>query len=308
MRKKMLSFHPSRLKFILSVGGLCFIIWLILRTPNPFTVSLPKDGESPFGMDAFSYWLAQASSYRDNLTISGFAAWRYAPIWLPILWLPQHLTFILFAYLIAAVEFACLLYLTRSWVLGSFCFIFVGFEIFEGNIYLLSAALLIFILRHVSQKPYLAGLWSFFLLTKVTPFILVSWHLFRGEWRQLTWALGMGGLIIGLGLLLDRTTWLAWISSFMTTSTDVIQASPLGLTLPIRLGISLVLVAIGARSNRQIFLVPALFLAMPTIWWHTYSILIAFYAAARLDQGSPKTIARTNENLPAPAETSIIKA
>jgi hypothetical protein len=239
-----------------------------------------------------------------------FLVWpsgRYAPIWLPILWLPQHLTFILFAYLIAAVEFACLLYLTRSWVLGSFCFVFVGFEIFEGNIYLLSAALLIFILRHVGQKPYLAGLWSFFLLTKVTPFILVTWHFFRGEWRQLLWALGISGLIIGLGLLLDRATWLAWISSFITTSSDVVQVSPLGLALPIRLGISLVLVAIGARSNRQIFLVPALFLAMPTIWWHTYSILIAFYAAARLDQAGRKATP-TTENLLAPAEPSIIEA
>ena len=306
MRKKLPSFHPSRLKFMLSVGGLCLIVWFILRTPNPFNVPLPQAGQPFFGVDAFSYWIAQASSYQNHLSVAGFGAWRYAPIWLPLLWLPQHLPFTLFAYLITTIEFVCLLYLTRSWVLASFCFVFVGFELFEGNIYLLSVALLIFILRHATQKSYLAGLWGFFLLTKVTPFILVSWHLFRREWRQLIWALGVSGLIIGLGLLLDRATWLAWISSVMTTSTNVTEDSPWGLSLPIRLGISLGLVALGARWNRQVFLVPALFLAMPSIWWSTYSILIALYAAQRLDQTSRKATPPP-KNLLAPSETSIIK-
>jgi hypothetical protein len=266
------------------LGALLLGGYLLTQFPSPFDNSPIRPGDRPFGYDALSYWLARAASYQDNLTTSGLGVWRYAPFWLPVLAVAQGLPFTVFAYLFSGLELAALVYLTRRWLLVAVLFVPVCLELYEGNIYLVSAALLIFILTHSRRYPVLAALWSFYFLTKVTPFLLVSWYLFRREWRPLAWALGVSTLILGLGLFLDPHTWTAWLSSLVTTQTIPDYAPFFGLGLPWRLALALGLIAAGARTNRTIFLVPALLLTMPAIWWHTYSLLIALYAADRLDQ------------------------
>ena len=301
-----LRFRPRLWLSIL--GALLLGAFILTQFPNPFVNPPPhiRTGDQPFGYDALSYYLARAGSYQNNLTTSGLGAWRYAPFWLPLLAVAQQLPFTVFAYLFSGLELAALAYLTRRWVLVAILFVPVCLELYEGNIYLVSAALLIFILTHTRRYPALASLWSFYFLTKVTPFLLLSWYLFRREWRPLAWALGATSSILVLGLLIDPHTWTAWLSSLITTQT-IPDYAPLGLGLPWRLALALGLVAFGARTNRTVFLVPALLLTMPAIWWHTYSILIAFFAAQCLDQAVRKP-APTPKNLLAPAETSIIEA
>lgn len=73
-------------------------------------------------------------------------------------------------------------------------------ELIFGNIHLLLAAMTVL-------GPRYPALWSFGLLTKVTPGIGILWFIARGEWRQVlivvltTLALVLGSVIIGGGRL-----------------------------------------------------------------------------------------------------------
>jgi hypothetical protein len=230
----------------------------------------------PFGFDAFAYWSARpgANAYAGALATGGLGFWRYAPVWLPLLAPLQRLPFNFFAYLVMAAEAAGLLYLTRRWFFAALIFAPVCLELYEGNIYLLTTAVIVFALRNSSRWPAAAGSYAALALTKVTPFVVVGWHLLRREWRPALFALIFTGIVMAVSFVLDPATWIAWLHSLTRPQVGT-DASPLGLSLPLRGVIALVLLVAAARYGWTSLVVLAAFFAMPAIWWHTYSMLIA---------------------------------
>ena len=257
-------------------GAIIFIFSIGPFLPNPLSASPSTSPGAPFfGFDAFAYWAARpgADAYAGNLAVSGFGFWRYAPVWLPLLGPLQHLPFNIFAYLVMGAEAGALLYLTRRWFLASLIFVPVCLELYEGNIYLLMTAAIVFALRNSGRRPASAMSYALLALTKVTPFVVIIWHLLRREWRPALFALLFTGVIVAVSFSLDPTTWSAWRNSLTRPGGDP-DASPLGLSLSARGVIALVLLVVAARGGWTSLVVLAAFLAMPAIWWHTYSVLI----------------------------------
>jgi hypothetical protein len=258
-----------------------------------------------FGFDAFAYWTARggANAYAGNLAVSGFGFWRYAPVWLPLLAPLQRLPFTIFAYLIMAAEAGALFYLTRRWFLAALIFVPVCLELYELNIYLLMTAAIVFALRNSGRRPASAMSYALLALTKVTPFVVVIWHLLRREWRPALFALLFTGIIVVISFILDPTTWMAWFRSLTRPGGDP-DASPLGLSLLIRGVIALILLVIAARGGWTSLVVLAAFLAMPAIWWHTYSVLIGLPITLAADWHgrrpwpSPGLWQRTHQRIP----------
>ena len=254
-----------------------------VHLPNIFgpTVSL-VGGDHPFGYDAWSYYNAHAgaNAYVGTATTAGLGPWRYAPLWLPLLVPLQTLSFPAFAYVMAAIETASLLYLTRRWFFASFIYVPVFIELYEGNVYLLSAALIVFALRHSGgRRPAGAAAYAVLAFTKVSPFAVTAYYAFRREWRPLIVACGAVTALSAIGYLADPTTWNAWINSINNTAAGP-DSSPLGLGLEMRGYLVLLVLLLAAWRRWPALVLVAAFLALPAIWWHSYSMLIAIPAAA----------------------------
>ena len=237
-------------------------------------------GDGPFGYDAWSYYHAHsgADAYGGTATTAGMGPWRYAPIWLPLLSPLQGLSFPVFAYLVAAIEVVSLLYLTRRWFLASFIFMPVFLELYEVNVYLLTAALVVFALRH-SENRLVSGLtWPALLFTKVTPFAAVLAFGVARRWRVLVPACLCAAAVLAGGLLADPVTWWAWITSVMNTATAP-DYSPLGMSLELRGYLVLGLIWYAGKRHSGAAVLLTVFFALPAIWVHSYAMLIGLPAA-----------------------------
>jgi len=270
--------------FLATCLGLSFLALEIYLThlPSPFS-SAPAgfvNDSQPFGFDALSYYLAHggANAYAGTSTTIGLGVWRYAPIWLPFLESLQQLPFFVFVYGVIGAELLSLLYLTRRWFFASFIFVPVFTELYLANITFILAAAIVFALRQRSRRSWGSSAYAALFFTKVTPFVAVGWHLFRGEWRALSVALGTVALVVLAGFLIDPVTWGAWFHSFLGTS-SVHDASPLGLPFLARAILSIPVLFIGARRGWPALVILAVFLSLPSIWFPSYSLLIAMPAA-----------------------------
>jgi hypothetical protein len=125
------------------------------------------------------------------------------------------------------------------------------------------------------------ALWSFVLLTKVTPGVGLVWFAARREWRSLAIALGVTGAIAAVSFAYAPRLWFEWVA-FMTT------LSPSdGAPLWIRVVASAALVAWGARTDRPWTVVVAVTLATPRLYLQTPAMLIGLLYYVRPRLGSP---------------------
>jgi hypothetical protein len=112
------------------------------------------------------------------------------------------------------------------------------------------------------------ALWSFVLLTKVTPGIGLIWFLVRGEWRSLAIASAATLAIAAASIAVMPGLWLDWIA-FLTT----IRPSD-GVPLWARIAAAAALVAWGGRTDRRWTLVIAVTIAMPRLYLMTPAMLL----------------------------------
>ena len=164
---------------------------------------------------------------------------------------PLHLlSFEAFVALVRAAELVALFALTGPLLPLVVFWSPVASELNAANINLLIVAVGVWGLRW-------PALWSFVLLTKVTPGIGLLWFAARREWRQLAIAVGATGAIAVLSLALAPGLWLDWIA-FMTT----IQPSD-GVPLWARVLGAALLVVWGGRTDRRWTVVLAVVIATP---------------------------------------------
>ncbi len=163
----------------------------------------------------------------------------------------------------------------------------VATEINATNINLLIVAVAVWGLRW-------PALWSFVLLTKVTPGVGLVWFAVRREWRNLAIALGVTGAIAVGSFVYAPGLWLEW-PAYMATI-----APSDGLPLWARVVVAALLVAWGARTDRPWTVVLAVTIATPRLYFMTPAMLIGLLYYVRQDLGLTfRRPQRSSKNEPA---------
>jgi hypothetical protein len=213
-----------------------------------------------FVYDAHAYWLSDGYD-RPSQAQDAFS---YSP---PVLLLFQAIRTILpwevFAY-VYTIAIAL-----GIWVLAGPFTLFVVFiphvatELSLGNIHIFLALVTVFGLRW----PWL---WSFVLLTKVTPGVGLVWFAVRREWRSLAIALGVTAAIALPTVVLFPDLWAGWFRVITDAGPEA------GSNLLARVVLGGAIVAIGAWRNWPWLVPVGSMLALPVLWsLHGFSMLVA---------------------------------
>ena len=215
-----------------------------------------------FVYDAHAYWLSDGYSRASQET----DAFSYSP---PILLLFQAIRAVMpwevFAY-VYSISIAL-----GIWVLAGPFTLFVLFtphvatEISLGNIHIFLALVTVFGLRW----PWL---WSFVLLTKVTPGVGLVWFAVRREWRSLAIALGVTAAIAAVSFALAPQTWFDWVRVLRSDG-----GNESGRLIP-RLALAAAVCSWGALTDRRWAVPLASMLALPVIWSDAFAMLLGCVA------------------------------
>ncbi|MGK2851337.1 MAG: glycosyltransferase family 87 protein [Candidatus Limnocylindrales bacterium] len=270
----------GRVATVVVVGA----IWVVIAA-----LALPSDLPIRTGLEAFCYWSATLLDpyARSEWTTPG--AYVYSPAFLqlvaPLTWLPWPA----FLATWTGVLLLALRSLTgaRWFAIGA---IFATIELVGGNISLLLGAAIVFGFRW-------PALWSFVLLTKVTPGIGLLWFVVRREWRSLGWALGATAAIALGSFVLMPTAWPAWIEVLVASAGRDGTWAAVPIPLIARLPAAIALVIWGAATGRRWTVPAASMLALPALWYGSLTMLLAVIA---LREPSPQVGQATDHPLPAP--------
>lgn len=220
------------------------------------------------GFDFYAYWAVNPSDpYRIT---DGLGAFHYAP---PVIWLaapfrlvPFDVGFVIWTALMAGL----LIWMTRSWALAWCAFPPVAAEFFHGNIDLLLAAVLVAGFRAPAA-------WMLLPITKITTGINLLWPLLRRDGRAMAIVAVTALIVVGASLAIQGVdVWRAWIEH-LQARLDRPEAGGalLDISLWMRLPVAVAVMVWAAVSGRH-WLVPiAVVLAMPLLWFHALSAVVA---------------------------------
>ncbi len=241
----------------LMLGGLASLAYILVIRPP---------GIAGAGSDAYGYWIFDlADLYRGQHGELGFfpyspaAALAAAP--LTVLPWPAFLA-VWYSLLVGTY-----VWLTRGLALALVAFPPVVIELYHGNIHLLLAAVTVLGFRY-------PALWSFALLTKVTPGLGLLWFVARREWHSLAAALGATALIAGASFVVLPVQWQEWLTFLSSSTGATIGGSSIAIPLWIRLPIAAVIVWIGAKRDAKWTLPLAVTIALPILWTAGLSVLV----------------------------------
>jgi hypothetical protein len=255
---------------------------------------------SLLGFDAHAYWNVDLSNLYGHSfgNTSGLDAFRYTP---PIGQVASVLHIIPWELFLAAwlsLLIGVLIWLTgRTNWLAAIAFPPVALELYHGNIHLLIAAAIVVGFRYPVA-------WAFILLTKVTPGIGVLWFVARQEWRKAALAVGVAAAVALVSFVVAPGLWRQYVDAMLD---NYAYAPPDGYPFPwpqwLRMPIAALLVIWAARTDRPWVVPIAAVLALPLIWWHGLSILVAVPAllSARLAAWRPAPLAVTSRPSSRPA-------
>jgi hypothetical protein len=163
-----------------------------------------------------------------------------------------------------------------------------------GNAQLLIGAAVVLALRW-------PGLWAFPLLTKIGPGVGVLWHVFRREWVAVRTAFLATTLIAALSFIVAPGTWAQFLT--FITANDL-AASPLPLVtiaFPIRLAMSMALLAWGAPRGSAWVVPLAAGWAAPALYVDSqWAIWLGAIALSRYPAARTRRIWSRGSQAPAP--------
>jgi hypothetical protein len=235
---------------------------------------------STWGFDAFAYWAIDLADLygRSIQNTSGFGAFRYTPA------IGQ--AFSVFGLVPWEVFFAgwfAAMVAALVWMTGRDALLLVALpplalELYHANVHLFMAAAIVLGFRWPAT-------WAFVILTKVTPGIGLLWFAVRREWRSLAIAVGATFAIAGLSYLVAPNLWREYVVTMVDNLFfDRGRPYPIPIPLPVRLLIAAAVVTYGARTNRRWLVPVASTIALPIIWWHGLSMLVAAFVLWRIDR------------------------
>lgn len=119
-------------------------------------------------------------------------------------------------------------------------------------------------------------LWSFIILTKVTPGVGVLWFAARKEWRSLAVVLGATTIIAATSFVVAPTLWFDYLGALAGAPDE----TPFKIWW--RLPLAAAIVIWGARTDHRWALVVAVFLAMPRWYFVSPVILVGLFPLVTL--------------------------
>lgn len=228
-------------------------LWLAAGCLAWFAVS-PLVAAGNLGIDAHAYWLTAQHDALYGPAPGSVDAYLYSPAFAMVVWPLAQLSWPIFLGIWLAgqaVTFAWLLSPLRwRWFVPVFVLCLPMMA--QGNIYGLLAGCLVVGLRHPS-------VWSFALLTKITPGAVLVWFVMRREWRSLAVAVCATAGIAAISFALAPTEWTQWVRFLLQNGEES------GYGLYLRLAGALALIAVAARRGPPWLLAPAMFLACPVM-------------------------------------------
>lgn len=224
-----------------------------------------------WGFDFYAYWRAAQGQAYD--VAWGLGAYHYAPALLPVFapftllpWEPAY-------WIWAALMLGALTWLCRGWTLAALVFPPVPAELFHGNVHLLIAVVLVLGFRYPAA-------WAVALLAKITPGIGLLWFALRREWRPLFIALGVTLAVTAVSVATAPDLWRQYAATLLTWRDDV-SPNQIAIALPLRLVIATFVMILAARRGWPWLVPVAVTLAMPVLWIHALSTLVAIPALTR---------------------------
>lgn len=227
-------------------------------------------------VDAYAYWTTGTSGFYGASGVGRIGAYLYSPAFAQLVatitWLPWQV----FVAFWTAINIVAFRYLARGWALALLLFLPVPFEIISGNVHLLIALVVALGYRY-------PALWSFVLLTKVTPGIGLIWFAVRREWRSLAVAVGLTVTIVAVSYVLAPDQWAAWGRSLQANAGGPGDTPGWYLPVPLlfRLPIAALLAAWGGLTDRRWTVPIAVTLGLPVVWLNSLAILVALVPLVR---------------------------
>jgi hypothetical protein len=223
-------------------------------------------------VDANAYWLTGHSPlYNPDYTLWS-RGYSYPPAFAQLLWPLTQLEWPVFRALWIAAVIAAYAWLLNDlpWRLR-LPFLIAAVVWASDNLYWALALVAVLGFRYPS-------LWALPLLTKLTPGVGIAWFAVRAEWRSLAIAIGTTVAIAAVSFALAPDAWSTWFDLIRrqdltgTGVTNLLIPLP---GLPIRGLTALVVVVIGARTERRWTVPIAMLLAQPDISFSTFGLLAA---------------------------------
>jgi len=223
-----------------------------------------------FMQDAYAYWVVPAADpYRDAI-VGAPGAYLYSPAFLQLMTPLRALPWPAFVAVWAAILLGAAAYLGGPRVLG-LAIVFAAPEIGGGNITLLLSVAIVLGFRW----PWM---WSFVLLSKLTPGIGLLWFAVRRQWGELFVAIVGTVLIVGLSYTISPGAWLDWIAVLERNVGATGTWAAIQIPLAIRLPVAVAVIVWAARGDRRWALPIGCLLAMPVVWYGSLTFLLASVA------------------------------
>lgn len=266
----------ERWRRILTIGGLALAVALVVGmtlTAEPFQ----PDAYGP-GQDARAYWAVPLEAPYQPGSVGHESAYLYSPAFLQLLTPLRVLPWPAFLALWTIMLLAVLRWLSGPLLYGPLVVLTFP-ELWGGNVTILLAAAIVLGFRY-------PGAWALPLLTKVTPGLGLLWFVVRREWRALGMAAVATALVVGVSALLAPGSWSAWIDLLRTSTGSSTVPGSVPIPLLVRLPVAGLVIAWAARTDRRWLLLVGVLLAMPVIWWGSFSLLAGVAALRRREAES----------------------
>jgi hypothetical protein len=249
---------------VLAVG----LVVVMTLTAEPFQ----PNGLGP-GQDARAYWAAPLDAPYALDSVGRESAYLYSPAFLQVLAPLRALPWPLFLCL-----WTLLLLLVLRWLSGPLLFgplIAATFpELWGGNITILLAAMIVV----GFARP---GVWALALLTKVTPGLGLLWFGVRREWRALAEAGSVTLVVVVASWLVAPDLWRQWLDLLASSTDSSTVPGSVPVPLVVRAPVAVLVIAWAAIRDWRWLLPVGVLLAMPVIWWGSFSLLAASVALER---------------------------
>jgi len=256
------------LPFTLTIAGLA--VWI------GYYAIFPREH---LAIDAHAYFVANTNDLYGGIA-GERDAFLYAPVFSQVIEPLRWLGWDAFRTVWRGFEIAALVGLAGP-IAGPLLFVMpVLLEVNIGNIHLLLAAAIVAGFRW-------PALWSFVLLTKITPGVGLLWFVVRREWRELAIALGATLAIAAVSFVTVPGAWIDWIH-VLTVQHDPVDTD-LFLTAPllVRVAVAAILVVWGARRDQRWTVLVAALIALPVVWTFAIVMLVGLVPLLRSRTQSP---------------------
>ena len=225
------------------------------------------------GFDLYAYWVVDGDPYsRATDAVNASGSFWYAPplaiLMAPLGSLPWEAVVVGWL----ALQLAALWFIGRRWALALIVFPPVWLDIVYGNINILLAAMIVAGFR----QP---AVWSFALLTKVTPAVGLVWFAVRREWRVLVQLAAATAVLAAASVAIMGTgPWSEWVAILTDAGGTSIPSDALPIPLLPRLLMAVAIVAWGGYTDRRWLVPVGVTLAMPLLWAIAFAPLVACWA------------------------------